>query len=455
MATLVRDPLAVHLKLAAKYGEAVRMPIGRHRSSFLFSTPEHAEHVFATNQDNYVKAATYRPLRALIGDGLLTSEGATWRRHRRLIQPVFSRRDVLRFGPFMIDATQRMLKNWDELPSGTELRAAHRLSALTLDIVGGALFGADLTGDVDDMARAMDAGQRVAVLAAFLPLPWGPRSTKAIKLLARRMGHTKDGVEGTTAWLIRSRRSANAASRMPGSTDSPGATADGVGGSAAAGDLLDVLLEAGLPDDEIAAEVATFMLAGHETTANTLSWSLALLSAFPAARAQLEEEVDSVLGGRVPEPSDATRLPWTAAVVNEAMRLYPPAWTVERCAVADDVVAGTPVPAGSTVTIATYLIHHHPDYWPDPAGFDPARFLPSAASAAASADRPRYAYIPFGGGRRACVGQSFAELEAVLVLASIAQRYRLDLTARGMPRPVANVTLRPGQGLPMRLLRRT
>jgi cytochrome P450 len=455
MATLVRDPLAVHLKLAAKYGEAVRMPIGRHRSSFLFSTPEHAEHVFATNQDNYVKAATYRPLRALIGDGLLTSEGATWRRHRRLIQPVFSRRDVLRFGPFMIDATQRMLKNWDELPSGTELRAAHRLSALTLDIVGGALFGADLTGDADDMARAMDAGQRVAVLAAFLPLPWGPRSTKAIKLLARRMGHTKDGVEGTTAWLIRSRRSANAASRMPGSTDSPGATADGVGGSAAAGDLLDVLLEAGLPDDEIAAEVATFMLAGHETTANTLSWSLALLSAFPAARAQLEEEVDSVLGGRVPEPSDAARLPWTAAVVNEAMRLYPPAWTVERCAVADDVVAGTPVPAGSTVTIATYLIHHHPDYWPDPAGFDPARFLPSAASAAASADRPRYAYIPFGGGRRACVGQSFAELEAVLVLASIAQRYRLDLTARGMPRPVANVTLRPCQGLPMRLLRRT
>ena len=137
MATLVRDPLAVHLKLAAKYGDAVRMPIGRHRSSFLFSTPEHAEHVFAANQDNYVKAATYRPLRALIGDGLLTSEGATWRKHRRLIQPVFSRRDVLKFGPFMVDATQRMLKNWDELPSGTELRAAHRMSALTLDIVGG------------------------------------------------------------------------------------------------------------------------------------------------------------------------------------------------------------------------------------------------------------------------------------------------------------------------------
>ncbi len=373
---------------------------------------------------------------------------------------------MLKFGPFMVDATQRMLKNWDELPSGTELRAAHRMSALTLDIVGGALFGADLTGDADEMARAMDAGQRVAVLASLLPLAWGPRSTKAVKLLARRMGHTKEGVEGTVAWMVRSRRSAIGASGPAGGVSG--------GGRPEAGDLLDVLLEAGLPDDEIAAEVATFMLAGHETTANALSWSLALLAAFPSARAQLEEEVDSVLGGRVPEPADAARLPWTTAVVNEAIRLYPPAWTVERTAVADDVVAGTPVPAGSMVTIAIYLIHHHPRYWPDPAGFDPARFLPSAAtvpsaatlpstatassaatvSAATVADRPRYAFIPFGGGRRACVGQSFAELEAVLVLASIAQRYRLELTPRGLPKPVANVTLRPGQGLPMRLIRR-
>jgi cytochrome P450 len=293
------------------------------------------------------------------------------------------------------------------------------------------------------MARAMDAGQRVAVLASLLPLPWGPRSTKAVKLLARRLGHTKEGVEGTVAWMVRSRRSA-------GDPSGPAGGASG-GASPEGGDLLDVLLEAGLTDDEIAAEVATFMLAGHETTANALSWSLALLSAFPSARAQLEEEVDAVLGGRVPEPADAARLPWTTAVVNEAIRLYPPAWTVERTAVADDVVAGTPVPAGSMVTIAIYLIHHHPRYWPDPAGFDPSRFLPSAATAA---DRPRYAFIPFGGGRRACVGQSFAELEAVLVLASIAQRYRLELTPRGLPKPVAAVTLRPGQGLPMRLLRR-
>jgi cytochrome P450 len=426
-ATLLRDPLAVHIQTAARHGDAVRMPIGRHRSSFLFSRPEYAEHVLVLNQDNYAKAATYRPLRALMGDGLLTSEGAKWRKHRRLIQPVFSRRDVLRFGPFMSDAAQRMLKDWDEQPAGTVLNVSRRMSALTLDIVGGALFGADLTGETAAMARTMDAGQRVALLSALLPLPWGPRSTRVVKAAARRLGGTPEGVEGMVAKLITQRRA-------------QGHKGDPV-------DLLDVLIQSDLTDPEIGAEVGTFMLAGHETTANTLSWSLALLAAYPQARARMEEEVDAVLGGNVPAAADAGRLPWTAAVVAEAMRLYPPAWTIERSAIADDDVAGIEVPAGSQATIGVYLIHRHREFWPDPAGFDPGRFL-------GDADRPRYAYIPFGGGRRACVGQSFAELEAVLVLASIAQRYRLELTGRTLPATAANVTLRPGSTLPMRLLRR-
>jgi len=427
-ATLLRDPLDAHVRLATRYGDAVRMPIGPGRSMFLFSRPEHAEHVFAVNQDNYVKASTYRPLRALIGDGLLTSEGEDWRRHRRLIQPVFSRRDVLRFGPAMCSATQRMLKEWDETPSGALLNVRRQMSALALDIVGSALFGADLAGHTEGMARAVDAGQRVAVLTALLPLTWGPRTSRALKVLARRAGGTNGGLEGMVGRLIADRRAH--------------------GGRNGDGDLLDVLLIADLTDAEIGAEVSTFMLAGHETTANTLAWSLALLSAFPSARERLEQEVDSVLGGRRPETGDASRLPWTAAVISEALRMYPPAWTIGRSSLADDTVTGVTVPAGSRATISTYLVHRHPEFWPDPVGFDPGRFLPGAS------DRPRYAYIPFGGGRRACVGQSFAELEAVLVLASMAQRYRLELTVRGMPAPIANVTLRPGRDLPMRLLRR-
>jgi cytochrome P450 len=440
LAAMARSPLDAYLKLAARYGDTIRVPIGPRSSVFMLWRPEHAEHVLAANQDNYVKAFTYRPLRALIGNGLLTSEGDDWRRHRRLVQPIFSRRDVTAFGPAMTDGTQRVLASWAALPDGTVVDVFGRMSALALDVAGRALFDTDLSGDAGQISRALSAGQRVAVLATFLPLPWGPRTNRAVKTATRWLGRTPEGIEGPVARMIARRRS-----RGPGR-----------------GDLLDVLLAArqdGAPltDAEIADEVATFMLAGHETSANALSWSLALLSAYPAARQQLEQEVDAVLSGREPEAADAEKLPYTTAVIAEAMRLYPPAWTIERDALADDEVAGVPVPAGSLVAVPPYLVHRHPEFWPDPAGFDPGRFLAAngAAEHGPSAQRHRYCYIPFGGGRRACVGQSFAELETVLVLASITQRYRLELTARGIPKPTAAITLRPGKGgLPMRLLRR-
>lgn len=429
LASVLRDPLNVHVTLAARYGDIVRLPVAPGRSNFLFTRPEHAEYVLAVKQDNFGKAASYRALRALIGDGLLTSEGEQWRRHRKLVQPLFSRRDVTRFGPAISDGGQRMLKDWDQLPDRSVLDVAGAMRGLALDIVGRALFGADMSGDAEHMGRAIDAGQRVALAATFLPLSWGPRSSRALKAVARRAGHTPEGIEGPVGRLIAARRAQGVSER---------------------GDLLDLLLASSpeLTDDEIAGEVSTFMLAGHETSANALAWSLALLSAYPAARERLEREVDEALGGRVPEAADVAKLPWTAAVVAEALRLYPPAWTIERRALTDDTIGGVAVPRGSQVSVSVYLVHRHREFWPDPAGFDPARFLPGAP------ERPRYAYIPFGGGRRACVGQSFAELEIVLVLAAIAQRYRLELGVSGLPGPAANVTLRPGRTLPMRLLRR-
>ncbi len=457
LASMVRDPLVIYLSLAAQYGDTVRVPISPRSSLFMLSRPEHAEHVLAQNQDNYVKAFTYRPLRALIGNGLLTSEGEHWRQHRRLIQPLFTRRDVRTFGPAMTEAAASMLKDWDHRPDGSQIDVALEMSRLALDIVGRALFGSDLTGDAAAIGRAMSAGQRVAVLATLVPLPWGPRSTKALKAIARRAGHTPEGIEGPVGRMIADRRALQAANEL--------APANGAHPKSRM-DLLDTLLTARredgslFTDTEIGDELATFMLAGHETSAVTLAWSLALLSAYPAARDQLEQEVDTVLGGREPAPADVDRLPWTTAVIAETMRLYPPAWTIERDAIGEDNVAGVPVPAGSTIAVPPYLIHRHPEFWPDPAGFDPARFLPSGEPGTAPGgarafvgERPRYAYIPFGGGKRACVGQSFAELETVLVLASITQRFRLDLTPLGIPKPIAAVTLRPGR-LPMRLLRR-
>jgi cytochrome P450 len=439
LARMVADPLAGYVRLARRYGDVVRVPITPRRGLFLLSRPEHAEHVLAASQDNYVKAFTYRPLRALVGDGLLTTEGERWRRHRRLAQPVFSRRVVTGFGPHMTAGARRLVRRWDGLPDGSLVNVPREMSALALEIVGHALFGADLTGDADELSRAISVGQQAVALTALLPITWGPASTRMVRAAARRIGRTPEGVEGPAARLIAARRGNGHGDRTPA-------------------DLLDVLLgardEDGRPltETEIGDEVATFMLAGHETTANALSWSLALLSAYPAARQRLEEEVDAVLGDRDPDAENASRLPWTSAVVSEAMRLYPPAWTIERDALADDNVMGTPVPARSLVAISPYLVHRHPAFWRDPAGFDPGRFLPGGDADAAI--RHRYAFIPFGGGKRACVGASFAELETVLVLATIARRFRLELTASGMPVPVAQVTLRPGRNSPMRLRRR-
>ncbi len=471
IASVVRSPLDGYVRLAASYGDTIAVPYAPRHSFFMLSLPEHAEHVLATNQDNYVKAVTYRPLRALIGDGLLTSEGERWRRHRRLVQPVFSRQHVTVFGPAMTQASRRLTARWDSIAQGTVINVAGQMSAVALDIAGRALFGSDLSSDAELMARAMDAGQRVATLASFLPLTWGPASTRALKAVARRVGHTPEGIEGPVGRIVAERRAAyrpgttNGRAAIPHTNHSLNANGEALASPDAdsPGDLLEVLLTARaadgspLTDAEVGDEVATFMLAGHETSANTLSWSLALLSAYPSARQQLEAEVDAVLGDRDPDAGDVDKLPWTRAVVAEAMRLYPPAWTIERNALADDEVAGVPVPAGSLVAVPPYLVHRHPDFWPDPAGFDPRRFLRDGEAPswpAAAPVRHRYAYIPFGGGRRACVGASFAELETVLVLAAIARRYRLELTASGIPVPTANITLRPGRGLPMRLLRR-
>jgi cytochrome P450 len=451
IASLARNPLDGYVRLAARYGDTLQVPYAPGRSFFLLSRPEHAEHVLAAHQDNYVKAFTYRPLRALIGNGLLTSEGEDWRRHRRLIQPVFTRQQVTAAGPQMAAATQRMLSRWDSLSAGAVVNVSAEMGALALDIVGQVLFGADLMGEAVQMRRAMAVGQRAATLATFAPVQWGPASTRVLKAVTRRISRT-EGVDGPVQRVIAARRAALAGQARP-----DGATAAEAPGRPR--DLLDVLIAGrgkdGLPltDTEIGDEVATFMLAGHETTANTLSWSLALLSAYPAARDRLEEELGCADSGD-PEAWDMTRLPWTRAVVAEAMRLYPPAWTVERDAVADDDVAGVRVPAGSLVAIPPYLVHRHPQSWPDPAGFDPRRFLPDGHGGPAGLSRHRYAYIPFGGGRRACIGSSFAEFETVLVLAAIARRYRLELTAAGLPVPSASITLRPGRRLPMRLLRR-
>ncbi len=418
-------PLEACTALAARYGDTVYLPVRPWEGLYILSRPEQAEHVLAANQGNYVKPFTYRPLRVLLGDGLLTAEDTVWRRHRRIIQPVFSSRNVASFAPEMDAAAQRAVRRWDSSPV---VDVAGEMSMLALDVAGQALFGADLAAQAPALGRALSAGQWLALLGALVPLPWGPVSTRMVRTAARRFGagtaqqHAERLIQGSARPYSGGRR--NLLGLLAAARDADGS---------------------GLSEQEIRDEIGTFLVAGYETTAMALTWSLVLLSAYPQARQRLEDEVDAVLGDG---PADPGELPWTSAVVSEAMRLYPPAWTLERTAVADDDVCGTRVPAGSMVAVLPYLVHRNPAVWPNPSGFDPGRFLPGAP------ERHRYAWIPFGGGKRGCVGAGFARQEAVLVLARLCRHYRLDLAGPGLPRPRGFVTLRPAAPVRMRLTRR-
>jgi cytochrome P450 len=424
---LLRDPLDGFMALAGEYGGAVRLPYTRTRAVFLLSRPEHAEHVFVSAEANFRKAFTYRPLRAVLGDGLLTSEGDTWRAHRRIVQPVFARRHLDSFVPGIAGVIAQRLSGWHD---GQVVDAVAEMRRLALEIVGQVLFGTDLADEAEPLGKALtrlQAGNLFGAGVALLPGRVGDTALRTARHLPP-LGAAVRRLDALVDRMVRERRAA--------SPDT-------------APNLLDLLIAgangpAGLTDAELHDEVLTLVLAGHETTAAALTWTLARLSLHADVRADVEAEVDAVLGGRSPVAEDVDRLELTRAVLQESMRLHPPAWTIEREAVEDDEVAGVPVPARSTVGVPPYVLHRWPDLWPDPERFDPGRFL-------GRQDRPRHAYLPFGAGRRICVGAGFATMEATLVLAMLAQRHQLDLLDRTLPRGRAEVTYRPAGSVPMRV----
>lgn len=434
MRAVRQDPLAFLTGMANRYGDLYRVPLPRKRQVLVVSRPELASHTLVANQANYVKARTYKPMQELLGQGLLTNEGEHWTKQRRLVQPMFSRRHVDGFAPAMVDATSRTLDAWSAKES---VDVAAEMNALTLDVVGRALFSSDLTGAAaavaPALATALESFEKIIRNPMFAlvdnysswPTPNRLRARGAEKVL-------RDVVDG----LITDRR------RNP--------QHDGQQ------DLLDMLLAArdqdsgeAMPEQQVRDELMTFMLAGHETTSNALSWTLMLLSQHPDARERLESEVDEALSGRGATAEDASKLEWTSAVIDESMRLYPPAWMFEREAIGPDELDGIPVTPGTVVATPPYLIHRNPEHWPNPEGFQPERFLPGQANG-----RHRLAYLPFGAGRRICVGNGFAKLEATLLLASIAQRYRLDLAPGYRPQLNPTVTLRPDGPMPMTLHKR-
>jgi len=430
--------------LALRYGE-VASTWTRGHHFVVVSGHEAARHVLIANQDNYAKGVEYELLRVVLGEGLLTSEGETWRRQRRLVQPLFAKRHISAFVDHMTAATDDELErgHFRGIAEGQVVDVSQAMMALTLDVVGRALFGADLSGDTarrvgPAMDDVLSLGTRMTRRLPTYLLSSLPRMDleKAIALNpeGRRFQRSLAELRRVIDELLVERRA------QPESGD----------------DLVGMMLDAvdeetgeGMSRQQIGDELMTFMLAGHETTSNALAWMWRRLSLNPAARERLFEEVDTVLGDRVPTMEDVDRLPWTKACVQETMRIDSPVWTVGRRAKADDEIGGFHVPAGSSVMVLISMIHRDPEIWPNPEGFDPSRFLPENARG-----RPRHAYLPFGAGRRVCVGSTFATVEATLVAAMIARRLAFDLPRGLEVEAEASITLRPRRGLPMRVFRR-
>lgn len=427
------------------YGDIVHVRMGP-VDQYLVVHPDHVRHVLVANRQNYWKGVAMNRVRLLLGNGLFTSEGAFWQRQRRLMQPAFTPRGVMQFGGSMVSLVQRMLDRWESpARAGAVLDIGQEMMTLTMGVIAETMLSIDITRD--DVAgnsvagNAVEAGRAFAYMLEFisrqastafsLPL-WIPTPSN------RRFNASAALIQDFLGGVVRERRAAHRR------------------GGAQERDLLDTLLNArdeqtgqAMDDRQVYDEVITIFFAGHETTAQTLTWLWYLLARHPDAERRLHDEVDRALGTRAPTLADLPNLPYARMVVEETMRLYPPAWIFVREPYHDDEISGYHIPAGSMIVLSPYLTHRHPDHWERPEAFEPERFEPEQA-----AKRHHYAYFPFGGGPRTCIGNNFALQEAHLAVAMIAQRYRLRLCADHDIQPKMMGTLRPAAPVLMQLERR-
>ena len=416
-----RDSLGFIEEVALRHGDVVR-----YRMATMWwhqvNHPEGVRRVLQENNHNYPKSdLTASILRPVAGEGLFISEGKTWLRQRRLMQPAFHRQKIAAFGELMTNAAQKMMGRWDH-----RIDAAAEMTRLTLDVATDALFHAHVGGEPTTIARAVST--LLAEINYRFQVPFYPPINVPTPR-NRRMRHAIRTLDRAMYDIIEQRRR------------------DGEEGD----DLLSMLMAArdeetgaAMSDRQLRDEVITLFIAGHDTTANALTWTFYLLATHPEADERLRAELDEVLDGAVPAFADLPKLPYSRMVIEEAMRLYPPAWITDRQAVKEDEILGHRIPAGGHVIISPYVTHRLPTLWENPDNFDPGRFSPEKIST-----RPRYAYFPFGGGPRQCIGKGMALMEAHLILATVMQRYRLRLAADQPVEPEPTVTLRPRGGLPM------
>ena len=420
------DRLRFLVDCARDYGDVVSLRLGPRRI-WALNHPDLVEEVLVHQNRKFHKHFALRAAKPTLGEGLLTSEGEFWRRQRRLAQPAFHRDRIAGYGGVMVEYAERMLRTWAD---GQRRDAQADMMQLTLEIVAETLFDADIAHGAGDVAGAMEIlmanftrrVNRTVPLPRWLPVPENFRFRRAMAVVDR----TLDAI---------------IAGRRREEVDR--------------GDLLSMLLLAtdpeaeeegsGMSDAQLRDEVVTLFMAGHETTANTLSWIWLLLSRHPEVEAKLHDELDEVLdGNRPPAVADLPRLRYADAVVTEALRVLPTVWLLGREAREPTEIGGYRVPVGTTMWMPQWVIHRDPRWFDDPERFLPDRWLDGLARRI-----PRYAYFPFGGGPRVCIGNHFAQMEAVLLLAAISRRFRPLVPDGIAPRPIPTMTLRPEGGVPV------
>lgn len=415
-----RDSLAF-IERCRNYGDIVRMRFFYLTVTFLYH-PEHIEYILSTNAKNFIKSRSLRTpfFRRLVGNGLLTSEGEEWKRQRRLAQPAFHRQRINAYGDVMVDYTERLIRGWKQ----NDVRDIHRdMMRLTLEIVVKTLFNAEVSGEADKVERALS--ELVKPFASQATLKWIldnrlPTGTH------RRFNAAAREIDDIVYRIIAERRSS-------GSDE---------------GDLLSMLLAAHdedgsqMTDRQLRDEVMTLFLAGHETTALTLSWAWYLLAQNPEVEEKFHAELDEVLGGRTPTLADMPRLKYTEMIARESMRLYPPAYGVAREAINDFELGGYQVRAGSQLFMFQWATQRDPRYFTEPNRFYPERWTEEFSNSL-----PKYAYFPFGGGPRVCIGNYFAMMEVILLLATIGRKFRFSLVPGHPVSLMPAMSLRPTDGI--------
>ena len=433
---LRQDPLGCLQQFVDEAGPASKYRLFACMWGYLFVHPDHYQHILQDNYKNFTKLPhpTFLLLYPLVGKGLLSNDGESWLRQRRLAQPAFHRGQIQAMGRIMTAAAERRFSRWeDSTRTGKVVEFDREMMEMTLEIAGRTLFTVDLTGEAREVGIIFNRLNEL-----FVKLVVSPVSLYTMRIPFWPSTHKVTRDVGALDQLIYSMINQRRATGAPGD------------------DLMGMLLSArdeetgeGMDEKQLRDEVITLLISGHETTTLLLTWFFYCLGRYPELEAQVQDEVDRTLNGRLPTVEDIPNLVYTRQVIDETLRLFPPAYALSRWCADDDVIGGFATPASAVITLCPFITHRMPEFWPRPHEFDPERFNPANKK-----ERHRFAYIPFGAGPRQCIGESFALTESILVAAAIAQRFRLLIPDGYVAQLDPQITLHPKGGMPLQFERR-